>query len=262
MDLKLKGKTIFVAASTRGLGYATALAAAMEGANVVIGSRDESSVCGAAESIARASGSQCIGIRLDMREISSIRRWIGEGTRALGDVSGLLVNAGGPPPGGFFDFSDDDWQDAFELTLLSSIRLIREAVDHFHREGGAILTLTSSSVKEPIENLILSNVMRSGVVSLVKSLSRELAPRHIRVNNIIPGFFDTDRLKNLDRSTAEAQDIPVEVVKEKRIQQIPAGRYGVPEEFGAAAAFLLSPAASYATGLSFTIDGGAMRTVW
>ncbi len=262
MDLKLKGKNIFVAASTKGLGYATALAAAMEGASVVVGSRDEASVSKAAETIAKKSGSTCLGIRLDMRELSSINRWIKEGTNALGPVSGLLVNAGGPPPGGFFDFSDDDWEDAFELTLLSSIRLIREAVDHFDKEGGSILTLTSSSVKEPIANLILSNVMRSGVVSLVKSLSRELAPRHIRVNNIIPGFFDTDRLKNLDRNTAEAQDIPVEVVREKREQLIPAGRYGNPDEFGTAAAFLLSPASAYATGLSFTIDGGAMHTVW
>jgi 3-oxoacyl-[acyl-carrier protein] reductase len=262
MDLDLKGKTVFVAASSRGLGFATAMAAAREGAQVVVGSRDEAAVAEAAEKIRKGSGRTCLGIRLDMREGSSIKRWIEEGTRALGPISALLVNAGGPPPGGFSDFSDDDWQDAFELTLLSSIRLIREALEHFHSEGGSILTITSSSVKEPIENLILSNVMRSGVVSLVKTLSRELAPRNIRVNNIIPGFFNTDRLKSLDKNAAEAEDIPVEAVQQRRRHQIPSGRYGEPEEFGKAAAFLLSSGTSYVTGHSFTIDGGSIHTVW
>ncbi|ADK83033.1 SDR family oxidoreductase [Sediminispirochaeta smaragdinae] len=262
MDLKLKGKTLFIAAASRGLGFATAMAAAKEGAKVVIGSRDEDAIQAAAKKITKESGVTCIGLPLEMREYASIRRWIGEGTKAAGAVNGLLVNAGGPPPGGFSDFSDEDWQDAFELTLLSSIRLIREAVEHFASGGGGILTVTSSSIKEPIANLILSNVMRSGVASLVKSLSRELAPRKIRVNNIIPGYFDTDRLRKLDENAAEIEDIPVDAMRQKRQTQIPAGRYGEPEEFGAAAAFLLSPAASYVTGHSFTIDGGAMHTVW
>jgi 3-oxoacyl-[acyl-carrier protein] reductase len=262
MDLKIKGKTFLVAASSKGLGFAVAEKLAGEGAKVVIGSRNEEAVESSAEKIRRNSNSTCLGLRLDMREADSIHRWVEEGRKALGPVSGLLVNAGGPPPGSFSDFSDEDWEDAFELTLLSSIRLIRETIEHMDPEGGAILTITSSSVKEPIENLILSNVMRSGVVSLVKSLSRELAPRNIRVNNIIPGFFDTDRLKSLDRSAAEAADIPIDAVREKRQHTIPLGRYGIPEEFGRAAAFLLSPASSYVNGNSFTIDGGAIHTVW
>lgn len=258
----LKGKTYLVAASSKGLGFAVARALAAEGAQLVIGSRNEEAVETAAEKIRRNNGSTCLGLRLDMREADSIRRWVEEGSKALGPISGLLVNAGGPPPGSFFDFSDEDWQDAFELTLLSSIRLIREVVEHMTGEDGAILTITSSSVKEPIENLILSNVMRSGVVSLVKSLSRELAPRNIRVNNIIPGYFDTDRLKSLDRSAAETEDIPIDAVRERRQHAIPLGRYGIPEEFGRAGAFLLSPGASYVNGNSFTIDGGAIHTVW
>lgn len=262
MDLMLKDKVVFVAASSKGLGYASAMQMASEGAKVLIGSRNESTVQQAAETIQKESGSSCLGLRLDMRQSSSIRRWVSEGSEALGKIDALLVNAGGPPPGSFFDFSDEDWEEAFELTLLSAIRLIRESLDHFNPEGGAILTITSSSIKEPIENLILSNVMRSGVVSLVKSLSRELAPRKIRINNIIPGFFHTDRLKQLDRSSAETEDLPVEVVQERRMRSIPLRRYGVPEEFGRAAGFLLSPAASYVNGNSFTIDGGAMHTVW
>ncbi|NJN55221.1 MAG: SDR family oxidoreductase, partial [Anaerolineae bacterium] len=176
---------------------------------------------------------------------------------------GLVVNAGGPPAGNFDTFADTDWQAAFELTLLSSVRMIRAVLPAMRqRGGGSILTITSSSVKEPIDILLLSNVMRSGVVSLVKSLSRQLASDKIRVNNLVPGRIDTDRVKSLDSLTAKRLEQTAVAQKAHQESLIPWGRYGTIDEFGKAGAFLLSDAASYITGETLIVDGGAMRTVW
>jgi 3-oxoacyl-[acyl-carrier protein] reductase len=181
----------------------------------------------------------------------------------FGGVDGLVVNAGGPPAGGFDDFDDAAWQASFELTLLSSVRMIRAVLPHLRdRGGGSILAVTSSSVKEPIDILLLSNVMRSGVVSLLKSLSRELAPEQIRVNNLVPGRILTDRVKSLDALSAKKSELSAAEQRAMQEQQIPWGRYGTIEEFGRAGAFLLSDAASYITGETLIVDGGSMKTVW
>ena len=178
-------------------------------------------------------------------------------------MDGLVVNAGGPPTGGFDDFTDQDWQDAFELTLLSSTRMIRAVLPSMRQQGGgSIVTVTSSSVKEPIDILLLSNVMRSGVTSLAKSLSTQLASEKIRVNNLVPGSINTDRLRDSVRVQAEALGISFETRWQGRGGAVPLGRFGEPDEFGRAGAFVLSEAASYITGETLVVDGGAMKTVW
>jgi 3-oxoacyl-[acyl-carrier protein] reductase len=262
MDLQLKNKIILAAGASSGLGYSVARIAAGEGARVAIGSRTREDIQKAARTIQNETGSQVIGLQLDMKDSDSIRGWLDGVVEEFGAIDGVLVNAGGPPAGTFADFYDNEWEEAFKLTLLSSIRLIREAAEVMKKNGGgSILTLTSISVKEPIPNLILSNVMRSGVVSLMKTVSREFAPFGIRVNNIIPGYFNTDRLKKLDAITAEKTEKSVKEIQAERQADVPLKRYGEPEEFGKAAVFLLSPAASYVTGHSFVIDGGLLHSV-
>ena len=183
--------------------------------------------------------------------------------KEFGGVDKLVVNAGGPPTGKFEDFSDSDWQSAFELNLLSAVRMIRAILPLMrNRKGGSILTITSMSVKEPIDVLILSNVMRSGVTSLIKSLSIQLAKDNIRLNNLMPGRIDTDRIRSLDSLRSQKENSPIDKIKEKSYAQIPMGRYGTIEEFGRCGAFLLSDAASYITGSSLAVDGGTLKTVW
>ncbi len=263
MDLQLKGKVMLVAASSSGLGYGIAEQAAAEGATVYIGSRRAEAVSDAAERIAESTGNKPHGGVLDASDPNSISAWVQNAIDRFGRVDGLLVNAGGPPAGGFDDFDDDAWQDAFELTLMSSVRMIRAVLPQMKKQrSGSILTITSSSVKEPIRILLLSNVMRSGVTSLVKSLSFELAEQGIRINNIVPGRIDTGRVKKPDSLAAEQSGCSYEDARMRQEKAIPMGRYGQPNEFGRAAVFLLSEAASYVTGETMIVDGGMMRTVW
>lgn len=263
MDLGLKDKVILVAAASKGLGYGIAEAAAHEGARVCIGSRTAAEIQMAAETLHKESGSEVVGVPFDARDGASIRNWVETAVAHFGGIDGLVVNAGGPPAGGFDDFDDADWQTAFELTLLSSVRMIRAVLPSMRaRGGGSILTITSSSIKEPIDILLLSNVMRSGVVSLVKSLSHALAAENIRVNNLVPGRIDTDRVRSLDGITASRLGVSAAEQKAAQEALIPWGRYGTIQEFGKAGAFLLSAAASYITGETLIVDGGSMRTVW
>ena len=209
MDLKLNGKVAMVAASSKGLGYGIAQALAQEGASISIGSRTEADIESAADQLRKETGVSVLASVLDSSEPESIQQWANITLKEFGGVDKLLVNAGGPPTGKFEDFSDNDWQAAFELNLLSAVRMIRAALPSMReRGGGSILTVTSMSVKEPIDMLILSNVMRSGVTSLVKSLSVQLAPDNIRLNNLMPGRINTDRLRSLDGLSSEKQGVP------------------------------------------------------
>jgi 3-oxoacyl-[acyl-carrier protein] reductase len=174
----------------------------------------------------------------------------------------LFANAGGPPAGAALSFDDAAWQSAIDLLLFSTIRMVRAAVGPMEsRGGGAILMSTSSSVKEPIQNLGLSTVLRASVSALAKTLALELAPSGIRVNQIIPGRIDTDRVRQLDAINGAKQGVSAEQAKARSIASIPMGRYGQPEEFGRVAAFLLSGAASYMTGATVQVDGGLIRSV-
>ncbi|MCP4419679.1 MAG: SDR family oxidoreductase [Chloroflexi bacterium] len=263
MDLGLKDKVIMVAAASKGLGYGIAQAVAQEGAIVSIGSRTEADILAAAETLHKETGVKTLGCVLDARDPKSIANWVEATVAKFGGVDGLVINAGGPPAGVFDDFDDTAWQAAFELTLLSSVRMIRAALPHLRaRDGSSILAVTSSSVKEPIDMLLLSNVLRSGVTSLLKSLSHQLGPEKIRVNNLVPGRIYTGRVQALDELRASKTGRTVAEERVWREGQIPLGRYGRIQEFGRAGAFLLSDAASYITGETLIVDGGTMKTVW
>lgn len=263
MDLQLEGKVFMVAASSKGLGFGIARELAKNKATVCIASRTKSEIEKAAERLRKETDATIHASVFDASNAESIKNWINEVETSFERIDGLVVNAGGPPPGNFDDFSDEDWQTAFNLTLMSAIRLIRGVLPVMRINGeGSILTVTSMSVKEPVNRLLLSNVFRSGVTSLVKSLSNELAGENIRVNNLLPGRIDTDRVKSLDQSNAEKSGISVSQIKSKNEANIPLGRYGNIDEFGKAGAFLLSPAASYITGVSLAVDGGILKTVW
>lgn len=262
MDLQIKDKVFMVAAASKGLGFGIARELALNGAVVCIASRTQKEIEEAASKLRNETGSTILASVFDAADANSIKNWISEVETAFERIDGLVVNAGGPPPGNFDDFTDEQWQSAFNLTLMSAVRLIRGVLPSMRDAGGSILTVTSMSVKEPIQRLLLSNVFRSGVTSLVKSLSVELAKDHIRVNNLMPGRIDTDRVKSLDNSIAEKSGVSTEEIKKGFEATIPLGRYGTIEEFGKAGAFLLSPAASYITGVSLAVDGGIMKTVW
>jgi len=263
MDLQVEGKVFMVAASSKGLGYGIARELAKNGAVVCIASRTKTEIEQAAEILRKETGATIHASVFDASNTESIKNWISEIETAFERIDGLVVNAGGPPTGNFDDFPDEDWHAAFNLTLMSAVRLIRGVLPAMRAGGsGSIITVTSMSVKEPINRLLLSNVFRSGVTSLVKSLSNELAGENIRINNLMPGRIDTDRVKSLDKNNAEKLGLSVSEIKSKNEAIIPLGRYGNIDEFGKAGAFLLSPAASYITGISLAVDGGIMKTVW
>jgi len=258
MELGLTGKVAMVAGASRGLGFAVAQALAQEGARVSIASRDAQAIDSAAGRI----GGDVLALPVDVRSAADITRWAGETTKRFGGVDLLFTNSGGPPAGAAVSFDDEAWQDAANLLLFSALRMVRAAVPLMQaRGGGAILMSTSASVKEPIPNLGLSTVLRASVSALAKTLAIELAPSGIRVNQIIPGRIDTDRVRHLDEVNAGKQGISVEEAKGRAIAAIPAGRYGEAEEYGRVGAFLLSDAARYMTGATVQVDGGLIKSV-
>jgi|SRR2546422_11684363 len=260
MDLGLKGKIAMVGGASKGLGYAVARALAGEGAQVSIASRDAGAIQRAAETIGRDTGAKAVAVAADLSQADGIAQWHAKTLEQFGGVDILFANTGGPPAGTALSFDDRAWQAAFELLLLSVVRSVRLVVPSMRtRGGGAILVGTSSSVKEPIANLALSNVLRSGVTSLAKTLSLELAPDRIRVNTLIPGRIDTDRVRWLDEVNAKKNGISVADVQARALASIPIGRYGEPDDFGRTAAFLLSDAASYITGAAVQVDGGLIK---
>jgi 3-oxoacyl-[acyl-carrier protein] reductase len=259
MELGLKGKVAMVAGASRGLGFAVAQALANEGAAVSIASRDEAAVRAAAGHLGSA---QVLATAVDVRSAEDIQRWAVATQTRFGGIDLLFANSGGPPAGAALSFVDAAWQGAVDLLLFSALRMVRVAVPSMQsRGGGAILMSTSSSVKEPIQNLGLSTVLRASVSALAKTLALELAPSSIRVNQIVPGRIDTDRVRQLDEINAQKQGLSAEQARAKSIAAIPAGRYGKPEEFGRVAAFLLSDAAASMTGATVQVDGGLIRSV-
>lgn len=258
MDLGLKGKVAMVAGASRGLGFAVAQSLAREGARISIASRDENAIRAAARRI----GGDVLAVPLDVKSAAAIQQWAAETQRTFGGVDLLFTNSGGPPAGSALSFDDAAWQDALELLLFSTLRMVRAAIPSMQaRGGGAILMSTSSSVKEPIPAIGLSTVVRASVSALAKTLALELAPSRIRVNQIVPGRIDTDRLRQLDEISAKKQSISSQQAREKAIASIPLGRYGDPDEFGRVGAFLLSDAAAYMTGATVQVDGGMIRSV-
>ena len=251
-----------VGGASRGLGFAVAKALAAEGATVSMASRQASSIQDAARRISAEVGRPALGATVDMRQAGDIQAWHDETVSRFGGVDLVFVNTGGPPAGSALSFDDAAWTNAFELLLLSAVRLVRLTVPTMKaRGGGAIVVSTSSAVVEPIPNLALSNVVRSSVGALSKVLSSELAADRIRVNHLIPGRFDTDRVRELDAIRAKSTGESVEDVKTGFSKAIPLGRYGQAHEYATAAVFLFSDAARYINGASLQVDGGLIRSV-
>ena len=262
MNLGLTNKVAMVAGASRGLGFAVARALAREGAKVSMSSRSPEAASDAAYKISRETGAEVFAVAADVRSADALANWHHETVDRFGGVDVLYTNSGGPSPGPVLKFDDAAWQGAFELLLLSAVRMIRLAVPTMTaRGGGAILLPTSSAVKEPIGNLALSTVMRTPVSALSKILANELAQHKIRVNQLIPGRIDTDRVKEIDEDNAKRSGITVPEQQKRIFAAIPLARYGDPEEFAAAAVFLLSDAAAYITGASLQVDGGMLHGI-
>lgn len=260
MDLGLKSKRALVTGASRGLGFATALALAKEGCKVAINSRDEGKIKSAAENIASETGMEVYGLAGDIGKEDTIQSLVEATVESLGGLDLLVTNAGGPPPGPFETHDEAAWRIAVDLSLMSHVRLIRTALPYLRESDAAsVLTVTSISVKQPVENLILSNSVRGATVGLTKSLALELGGDGIRFNSILPGWTETERIIELMTARATANSTTVEEETEKQSAASPLGRMGRPEEFANAAVFLLSPAASYMTGVMLNVDGGMYK---
>jgi 3-oxoacyl-[acyl-carrier protein] reductase len=260
MDLHLKNKIALVTGSSSGLGYAAALGLAREGCRVAVNSRDAGRASAAAQAIARETKAQVIGLAGDVSDPDAPERLVGEASRLFGGLDILITNAGGPPSGAFESFGETDWQKAIDLTFMSHVRLIKAALPFLKKSSAAsVLTVTSYSVKQPIPNLVLSNSIRAATVGLTKSLALELGESGIRFNSILPAWTNTERITELmtDRAKLNKTTVKQEIARQSK--ESPLGRMGTPEEFANAAIFLVSPAASYITGLMLTVDGGMYK---
>lgn len=262
MDLQLHDKIALVTAASKGLGKAVALRLAQEGAHVAICARSEEHLARTAAEIGAQTGRQALAIPADVSDPAAVDALVKATIERFGRIDILVINAGGPPPGQFLDLTPDHWEAATRLTLMSAVRLCYAVVPIMRQQGGgSILAMTSITVKQPLPNLILSNSLRLGVTGLVKTLADELAPLEIRANAICPGWTRTARVDQLLRDRAERNSTTPEEEATKIAAAIPLGRMGTPEEFAAAAAFLVSPVASYITGVSLLVDGGMYRGV-
>lgn len=260
MDLLLKDKRAFIAGSSRGLGFATAMALAREGCQVVTNSRDVDRARAAAETINRETGTLAHGLGGDVSEPSMADMLIQSAVEALGGLDILITNAGGPPAGSFEILDETTWQKAVDTSLMSHVRLIRAALPHLRESSAAsVLTFTSYTIKQPMDNLVLSNSVRAATAGLTKSLALELGKDGIRFNSILPGWTLTERVQELMEFRAQNNDTTVEEEMAKQIAEIPLGRIAQPEEFARAAVFLVSPAASYITGVMLNVDGGIVK---
>jgi 3-oxoacyl-[acyl-carrier protein] reductase len=261
MDLSLSNKVAMISGASRGLGYAVAEALAAEGVNVSMASRDARAIEAAAGRVAASGRGAAMGSVADTGSAEDIAAWHRRTVDRFGGVDLLYVNTGGPPPGETLSFDDAAWERAINTLLLGAIRMIRVAVPSMaERGGGAIVIATSTAVREPIPGLALSNIVRSSAGAAVKTLAVELAPQRIRVNHLLPGRIDTDRIRELDDARAARVGMTPAAVRASFEQAIPLGRYGRPEEFAAAAVFLFSDAARYITGASLTVDGGMTKS--
>jgi 3-oxoacyl-[acyl-carrier protein] reductase len=258
MDFGLKGKRAIVMAASRGLGYASALGLAREGCRLIICSRDQARIDAAAGEIRKATGADVQALVADVSSASEARRLVDAAVSAYGGLEIVVHNAGGPPAGETLAMSEEQWQKAFEQNLLSLTRIVGAAAPEMKKAGyGRILTIASSSIKQPIPNLALSNALRAGVWGLAKTLSRELAPQGILVNVIAPGRIDTERIAELDAAMATKSGKAIEDVRKASVGNIPLGRLGRPEELANLVVFLASEAGSYITGQAIMVDGAS-----
>lgn len=260
MDLKLHQKVALVTGSSKGLGFATALKLAEEGARVAINGRGSEALQKAAEDIRSRTGAQVFSLAGDVTRPDVPASLVNQVLDHFGQLDLLVCNAGGPPSGSFESFSDEQWQYAIELSFLSQVRLIRAALPALRQSSTAsVLTITSYSVKQPIPNLVLSNSIRSATIGLTKTLALELGSESIRFNSILPAWTETQRVYDLMNARAKVSGRTIEEELSLQAASSPMGRMSTPEEFANAAVFLLSPAASYITGVMLTVDGGMYK---
>ncbi|MBT3336828.1 MAG: SDR family oxidoreductase [Anaerolineae bacterium] len=262
MDLGLKGKRALVTGASRGLGYAVAATLAEEGCHVAISSRNVEKLSAAAKQIEEAHGIPVAALPADMNDASTLEELITNAVDALGGLDLLVTNAGGPPPGKFETFSEEAWVNAIDLSFLGHVRLIRAALPYLRKSDAAsVLTITSYSVKQPVPDLVLSNSIRAATVGLTKSLSNELGEENIRFNSILPGWTKTERVTQLMDARAQTNGTSIDEQIAKQAAESALGRMGEPHEFANPAVFLLSPAASYITGVSLLVDGGISKGI-
>jgi 3-oxoacyl-[acyl-carrier protein] reductase len=261
MELNLTGKTALVFASSQGLGFAIAERLVKEGANVMISGREEEKLKQKASQLEEIGMGKVAYKKTDITNPEDINELVKVTAETFQGIHLLVNNAGGPPAGSFEDLSDEEWQYSFELNLLSYVRMIRAALPYLKQQGGKILNIASSSIKEPIPGLILSNTFRTGIIGLSKTLASELAQYNILINTIAPGRIATDRVNHLDQVNADKLGVERETIAAQVKSGIPLKRYGTPEEFANVAAFLLSDANSYMTGSSFLVDGGMVKAI-
>ncbi len=260
MNLDLKDKVAVVAASSKGLGKATALELAREGARLVISARSSALETTAAQ-IREQTGGEVLTVRADLTVPEDINRLIKKAINQFGRIDILIINVGGPPTGNFLDLQPSDWEAAVQLTLMSAVRLCYATVPHMLENGsGSIVAIESISVKEPIDNLILSNSIRMAVIGMLKSMANELGPNNIRINSIKPTFTWTERVEQMLAERANKNQTDIQEEAAKIAEAIPLRRMGKVEEFGRAVAWLASPAASYIHGHALMFDGGAVKS--
>jgi 3-oxoacyl-[acyl-carrier protein] reductase len=260
MDLELTGKHAFVTGSSRGLGFAAARQLVREGCHVALNSRTPDELNQAVQELSRTGKGTACGVVGDVADVEQSAALVQEAAEKLGGLDLLVTNAGGPPAGAFGSFSEAEWQQAIQLSFLSHVRLIKAALPYLRQSASpSVLTITSYSVKQPIPNLVLSNSVRAATVGLTKSLALELGQEKIRFNSILPGWTKTERVLELMEARAQQNQTSLQEELEKQTADIPLQRMASPEEFGKAAAFLLSPAASYITGVMLPVEGGAHK---
>jgi 3-oxoacyl-[acyl-carrier protein] reductase len=257
MDLEIEGDTALVTASSSGLGKASATALAREGANVVINGRDEERLAEARAEIEEVATGDVVAQQGDLTVAEDVEAMVQRTVDEFGGLDHLVTSAGGPPSGAFLETTDEDWYQAFDLLVMSVVRLVREAEPHLTENGGTIVNITSRSVKEAIDSLVLSNSVRMSVIGLEKTLSKELAP-DVRVNAVLPGSHETSRIENLVEAAVERGEFDsYEDGMQARGESVPIGRVGDPMELGDTVAYLCSPRAGNINGQAIVIDGGS-----
>ena len=263
MDFQIKNKTAIVCASSQGLGKAAALELASEGVNLVISSRNEETLLSVKKEIETSTNAKIVSVVADLNKPKDIDNLYAKANSELGPIDILINNAGGPPPSNFDSLNDEDWLKAFNLTMMSSIRLSKLVLpDMKERNWGRIINISSVSVKTPVPGLFLSNSLRMGVLGWSKALSDEVAPKGVTVNSVCPGSTRTARITNIFQSQSEAMGKTIEEIESNAAANIPMLRIGEPKELAALIAFLASERASYMTGLAIQVDGGSARTFY